>query len=94
MPVLTQEQIDAFWRDGVVTVEGAVTLDQLAGLKADFDVWVEESRDQTAPYGKTIDGRPRFDLQPGHTADKPALRRIQAQLRFQRLTSTSWLPAG
>jgi ectoine hydroxylase-related dioxygenase (phytanoyl-CoA dioxygenase family) len=78
MPVLTQEQIDAFWRDGVVTVEGAVTLDQLAGLKANFDVWVEESRDQTAPYGKTIDGRPRFDLQPGHTADKPALRSIQA----------------
>jgi ectoine hydroxylase-related dioxygenase (phytanoyl-CoA dioxygenase family) len=78
MPTLTQDQIDTFWRDGVLTVENAVTPEQLAGLKRDFDGWVDESRDQSAPYGEAIDGRPRFDLQPGHTSDKPALRRVQA----------------
>ena len=78
MPILTQEQKDAFWRDGVLTVENAVTPEQLAGLKRDFDAWVEESRTETAPYGETTDGRPRFDLQPGHTAAQPALRRVQA----------------
>lgn len=78
MPILTQEQKDAFWRDGVLTVENAVTPEQLAGLKRDFDTWVEESRAETAPYGETTDGRPRFDLQPGHSAEQPALRRVQA----------------
>lgn len=78
MPVLTQEQIDSFWRDGVLTVENAVTPEQLAALQQDFDGWVEESRQQHEPYGETIDGRPRFDLQPGHSPDKPALRRVQA----------------
>lgn len=78
MPALTQEEIDAFWRDGYVTIENAVTPEQLQGLKRDFDCWVDESRNETAPYGETIDGRPRFDLQPGHTAERPALRRVQA----------------
>ena len=78
MPVLTQEQIDRFWRDGVLTVEDAVTPEQLAALRRDFAAWLEESRGQTGPYGSTIDGRPRFDLQPDHTAEKPALRRVQA----------------
>ena len=40
--------------------------------------WVEESRHHDSPYGTTIDGRPRFDLQPGHGAETPALRRVQA----------------
>lgn len=78
MPALTPDQIDTFWRDGVLTVENAVTPEQLAGLKRDFDGWVDESRHQSEPYGETIDGRPRYDLQPGHTVDKPALRRVQA----------------
>ena len=78
MPTLTRDQIDTLWRDGVLTVENAVTPEQRAGLKRDFDGWVEESRAQTEPYGETIDGRPRFDLQPGHSAEAPALRRVQA----------------
>lgn len=78
MPTLTQEQIDAFWRDGVLTVADAVAPPLLAALKSDFNRWIEESRSETAPYGHCIDGRPRFDLQPGHTAEKPALRRVQA----------------
>ena len=32
----------------------------------------------TAAYGTSVDGRPRFDLQPGHSAEHPALRRVQA----------------
>ena len=78
MPVLSREQIDQFWRDGVLTVPDAVTPDQLAALRRDFDAWVDESRGHDAPYGKAIDGRPRFDIQPGHSAEKPALRRVQA----------------
>jgi len=78
MTILGKEQIEAFWRDGVLTVENAVTPELLSALHADFDGWVEESRAHSAPYGACIDGRPRFDIQPGHSADHPALRRVQA----------------
>ena len=34
MSVLSREQFDAFWRDGYLMVENAVTPAQLAALKA------------------------------------------------------------
>ena len=76
--VLTQKQKDQFWREGVLVVEDAVTSDQLADLRGVFADWVEESRGQTDDYGETMDGRPRFDLQPGHSAAIPGLRRVQS----------------
>lgn len=77
MPVLTQEQRDKFWRDGYLMVEAAVTAAELAALRAEIGKWVEESRAHASPFGPpTIDGRPRFDMGAEHTAEKPALRRI------------------
>jgi len=61
-----------------VTVPDAVNPTQLAALRADLDGWVEESRSHEEPWGKTLDGRPRFDVQPGHSATRPALRRVAA----------------
>ena len=78
MAHLTQSQKDAFWRDGFIVVENSVSQDSLAAMRAEFSTWVEESRSQTDDYGETLDGRPRFDLQPGHSAEKPALRRVQS----------------
>lgn len=78
MAELNDAERDQFWRDGVLVMEDAVTADELASLKAVFAGWVEESRDHTADYGECLDGRPRFDLQPGHSADTPALRRVQS----------------
>lgn len=78
MGPLTQDQIDAYWNDGYLYLEQAVTPDQLASLNADFGAWIDESRSHDSPYGETVDGRARFDLEPGHSADHPALRRIAA----------------
>ena len=75
-PVLSDAEIDAYWRDGYVFVADALTPAQLDALRSDFAAWVDESREHTEPYGITQDGRPRFDLQPGHSADHPALRRV------------------
>jgi ectoine hydroxylase-related dioxygenase (phytanoyl-CoA dioxygenase family) len=36
----------------------------------------------TEPYGKTFDNRPRFDLEPGHSAERPALRRIASPVEI------------
>ena len=76
--MLSQEQVDTFWRNGVIVAEDAVTPEQLAGLREVFDGWVAESRAYSEDYGETVDGRARFDLQPGHSAERPGLRRVQS----------------
>jgi len=78
MAILSQDQKDQFWRDGVLIVEDAVTVEELNALRTTFAQWVEESRAHESDYGKTMDGRPRFDLQPGHSGEVPGLRRIQS----------------
>lgn len=78
MAELTQDQKDQFWRDGVLMVEDVVTSDELEGLRSVFAEWVDESRKHDNDYGETLDGRARFDLEPGHTREKPALRRVQS----------------
>lgn len=77
MTVLTQAQIDDFERDGCLVVPDAVSPAQLVALRAEIAAWVEESRAHSAPFGPpTVDGRPRFDMGAEHSAEKPALRRI------------------
>lgn len=78
MPLLSQSQKDQFWNDGFIVLEDAVTPAELEALRSTFAGWVEESKKHTQDYGKTLDGRARFDLQPGHCAETPGLRRIQS----------------
>lgn len=78
MAYLSEAQKDQFWTDGVIVLENAVTDTQLNQLRQVFASWVEESRAHTDDYGETMDGRARFDLQPGHNAEAPALRRVQS----------------
>ena len=78
--VLTDQQQAFFWRNGYLVLENAVTEQQLAALRNDFDAWVDESKQEPEPYGSTVDGRPRFDVEPGHNADSPALRRVNAPI--------------
>ena len=50
---------------------------QLAALRDALAGWIEESRTHGEPFGEpTTDGRPRFDVAPEHTAQAPALRRV------------------
>ena len=42
MAVLSKEQVEAFWRDGYLMVDDAVTPTQLARLKAEIAAWVED----------------------------------------------------
>lgn len=77
---LNQSEIDGFWENGYLCLEDAISADQIAAVRNDFDEWLEESKKHNEPFGETIDGRPRFDLQPGHTAEKPALRRVSSPI--------------
>lgn len=77
---LSQSEIDGFWENGYLCLEDAISADQITAVRNDFDKWLEESKEHGTPFGETIDGRPRFDLQPGHTAQKPALRRVSSPI--------------
>jgi ectoine hydroxylase-related dioxygenase (phytanoyl-CoA dioxygenase family) len=76
--MLHPDQIAFFHTNGYLVVENVVTPELLTRLRKDFDAWVEESRTHAAAYGETIDGCARFDLEPGHTAATPGLRRVSS----------------
>ncbi|MGI9372030.1 MAG: phytanoyl-CoA dioxygenase family protein [Hyphomicrobiales bacterium] len=76
MSKLSEDQKHAFWRDGFLLVENALSEGELLELRKDFAKWVEESKSHAQAYGETMDGRPRFDVEPGHSAETPALRRV------------------
>lgn len=78
MRILDDAQVDRFWKDGVITVENAVAQELLTRMRVQFASWIEESRLHAAAWGETVDGRPRFDVEPGHGPASPALRRVNA----------------
>jgi phytanoyl-CoA hydroxylase len=73
---LSPAQIEAYWANGYVFVEHALTAEQLSALVGDFAEWTEESRGHTTPWGETLAGRARFDLAPEHDEADPRLRRV------------------
>ena len=78
MASLNDEQRSFYRENGYLLIDDAVSATELDALRAQFADWVDASREQTEAYGETVDGRPRFDLEPGHSAEQPALRRVNA----------------
>ena len=74
--MLTAEQIGFFKENGYLVVEDA-TAEQLQALAPTFPVG-STSRAHNHGWGETVDGKNRFDLETGHCAETPALRRINA----------------
>ena len=93
MGALTKEQYDQFWRDGFLVVEDVVDSELLKSLQHQFASWVDESREHHEAYGDTLDGRPRFDLESGHNAEAPQLRRGNAPVEVALPASTRPLGA-
>lgn len=75
--LLTTQQREFFWDNGWLVVPNAVSPKQLAGLRADFADWTDQSRGHADAWDTdTADGRPRFDMAAGHSAEHPLLRRV------------------
>ena len=73
----SQKQVKQFQKDGFVVIEKALTDSQLSKINNDLSAWVEKSKKHTQPFGRIMDGRSRFDIEPiTHTSENPALRRI------------------
>lgn len=94
---LTDVEREAFWRDGYLVVEHALSAAELAMLQVEFDGWVTESRQHDKPWGEIADGRPRFDLEPGHATSQPALRRVNSPTEisaaYDQVMAASRIPA-
>jgi len=67
--VLSQAQREAYFRDGFILVERAISDDWIRKLRAATDDLVERSR-------KVTKSDPVFDLEPSHRPDAPRLRRV------------------
>ena len=80
--MLSTQQIEAFQRDGYLFLQNIIPPLTLKKLSAEFDQWKEESRAHKVAYGDTIDNRPRFDVEPGHSNKKPALRRVASPVEI------------
>ncbi len=78
MQNLSDEQQRFYAEHGYLLVDNAVSGAQLDALRAQFAAWVGQSKDHGEAWGQTVDGRARFDLEPGHSAEHPALRRVNA----------------
>jgi ectoine hydroxylase-related dioxygenase (phytanoyl-CoA dioxygenase family) len=76
--MLSEDQKSFFHENGYLVVENAVSEELLHRLRDEFSGWVEESRQHDTPFGSMLDGRPRFDIETGHSKDQPALRRVSS----------------
>ncbi|MFD1379595.1 phytanoyl-CoA dioxygenase family protein [Fodinicurvata halophila] len=69
--VLTQKQRESYFETGYLLVEKFLEDAWLERLRASVDKLVERSR--TVTQSDSV-----FDLEPGHTADDPRLRRVSS----------------
>ena len=77
-PTTGSAESGLFHEQGYLVVENAVPPALVDAMASQFATWVAESRDHIAPWGETINAKPRFDLEGGHSAATPALRRVNA----------------
>ena len=85
MPSSNQHLVERFQNDGFIVLENALTDSQLSALNSELSMWIEESRSNDKPFGKIMDGRPRFDLQlDAHSFEQPALRRITSPAEISK----------
>ena len=84
MAALPQQEQDFFWQNGYLVVPDVVSQGALEQLHQTFQNWVEESRGYSENWGETLNGKPRYDLEPGHCADSPRLRRVNAPVEVSK----------
>jgi len=74
--MLDPADIEAFRNSGYLVVPGVVGSEDLAAMRHELAGWIEESREHRSNYGAMPRNKLRFDLEPGHSAEAPRLRRV------------------
>lgn len=81
--MLTQQQIESYRENGYIGVENVFPPDFVDELCRVTDDFVEQSRSVTEHTDV-------FDLEPGHTAEKPRLRRIKYPVKQHSVYDQAW----
>ncbi|MBO68723.1 MAG: restriction endonuclease subunit S [Acidiferrobacteraceae bacterium] len=79
---LNDSQVREFETQGFTLLSNALDAQTLEKLNRDLNEWLLESRNYSDSYGQQTDGRPRFSLEPGHTFERPALRRVASPVEL------------
>ncbi|HCH32050.1 MAG TPA: restriction endonuclease subunit S [Oceanospirillaceae bacterium] len=74
--MLTEAQKQTYKDQGFVLIPQAIGAEKIAAMGLELEKWIEESRSHNKNYGSSRNGKARFDLEPGHSAEYPKLRRI------------------
>lgn len=74
--MLTEAQTNEYRENGYVVVRGAISKAQISALVGELDGWIEKSRLPNKNWGSLPNGKSIFDLEAGHTAQSPRLRRV------------------
>jgi len=74
--MLSASQINEYREQGYLVCRSGLSQDAIAALLSQLDAWIEDSRGHETNYESMMDGKARFDLEPGHTAEHPKLRRV------------------
>ena len=74
--MLTQKQKETYANDGYVILSNIISDKNLQAMQTDLNKWIEESKGHQDNYGETKNGKARFDLESGHSAENPKLRRV------------------
>ena len=87
--ILAQEQREFYFENGYLLVEGIVPLDVVEALREVTAEWAERSR-------RVEKSDAVFDLEPGHSAVNPRLRRLSSPVqhdeRYWKFASESIVP--
>src|SRR3981189_106853 len=88
--MISEQDVQAYKRDGVIMVPDVLGTDTLAQLRS---VIVE----LVAGSAKTLEHTDVYDLEPGHTAESPRVRRIKTPHKvhalFDQIVRSPALPA-
>jgi ectoine hydroxylase-related dioxygenase (phytanoyl-CoA dioxygenase family) len=76
--MISDQEVQAYKRDGLILVPDVLGADKLAEVRAVIAELVEGS-------AKTLEHTDVYDLEPGHTAEKPRVRRIKAPQKVHPL---------
>src|SRR3954468_9255806 len=76
--MISERDVQTYQRDGVIVVPDVLGADTLAQVRAVIAELVAGS-------AKTLEPPPLYDLEPGHTAENPRVRRIKAPHKVNAL---------
>ena len=74
--MLTTVQKKTYLDQGFVLIPQVISPHKITAMVDALQGWIEESRQHDKNYGATVNGKARFDLEPGHSLEQPKLRRI------------------